>query len=179
MIRINLLPVEKKKKKKPVPAFLIAGILVMLVAVAVMAYLFYYYNTTLEATTMKFKANEQKMAELKKKINEVDNFEKLNKTVDERNKLIEQLRKNQNLPVMLIDEISKSVPSGVWMSAMTSTGSAVNIDGYAFTNADVVVYINNLKASALFSEISLQESKQTEMEKIPLYQFKLTFNVKG
>lgn len=179
MIRINLLPVEKKKKKKPLPVFFISGIVVVLVTVAVLAYLFYYYNTTLEATTMKFRTNEQKIAELKKKINEVDNFEKLNKTVDERNKLIEQLRKNQNLPVMIIDEISKSVPSGVWMSAMTSTGNTVNIDGYAFTNSDVVVYINNLKAAALFSDISLQESKQTEIEKIPLYQFKLTFNVKG
>jgi len=179
MIRVNLLPVKRKKKAKPLPAFVIATTLITVLVICALAYLFYYYNSTLQATQNRFDSNKQKIAELKEKIKEVDNFEKLNKTIEDRTKIIEQLRKNQSIPVMMLDEISKSLPKGVWLNSMevTGGGSNVSIDGYAFTNPDVVTFVENLKSSKLLTEIYLQESRQAEIEKIPLYQFKLTFRV--
>ena len=181
MIRVNLLPVKRKKKAKPLPTFVIATVLITVLVICALAYLFYYYNSTLQATKDRFDSNTKKIAELKEKIKEVDNFEKLNKTIEDRTKIIEQLRKNQNIPVMMLDEISRSLPKGVWLSSMavTGDGSSVNIEGYAFTNADVVAYVDNLKGSKLLTEIYLQESRQAEIEKIPLYQFRLTFRVAG
>jgi len=41
----------------------------------------------------------------------------------------------------------------------------------------VVAYVDNLKNSRKFSDVFLQESKQAEVEKIPVYFFKLTFKV--
>ena len=179
MIRINLLPVKRKKKAKPLPTFVIATVLLTVLIICALGYLFYYYNSTLQATKDRFESNKQKIAELKEKIKEVDNFEKLNKTIEERTKIIEQLRKNQSIPVMMLDEISKNLPKGVWLSAMAAVGggSSVSIDGYAFTNPDVVTFVENLKGSKLLTEVYLQETKQVEIEKIPLYQFKLTFRV--
>ena len=179
MIRVNLLPVKRKKKAKPLPSFVIATTLITVLVICALAYLFYYYTSTLQDTKNRFDANTKRIAELKEKIKEVDNFEKLNKTIEDRTKIIEQLRKNQSIPVMMLDEISRNLPKGVWLSSMavTGAGSSVSIDGYAFTNADVVAYVDNLKNSKLLTEIYLQESRQAEIEKIPLYQFKLTFKV--
>lgn len=177
MIRINLLPVKRKKKAKPLPTFVISTIAASAVILCVLAYLFFYYQSQLKDAQGRFETNKQKMAELKSKIVEVDNFEKLNKTLDERSKLIEQLRKNQNIPVMMLDEVSKHLPNGVWLSSMTVAGNTISLSGYAFTNSDVVTYVENLKNSKSLAEIYLQESKQAEVEKIPLYQFKLTFKV--
>lgn len=178
MIRVNLLPVKRKKKAKPLPTFVISTTLITVLVLIALAYLFFYYNSNLQTTQGKFDANKQKIAELKNKIKEVDNFEKLNKTIEERTKIIEQLRKNQNIPVMMLDEISRNLPRGVWLQSMTVTGGGSgSIDGYAFTNSDVVAYVDNLKGSKLLTDIYLQESKQAEIEKIPLYQFKLTFRV--
>lgn len=181
MIRINLLPSVKKKKKKrkPLPAFVLSIVVITGAAVVVLAYMYMHYNTGLQSAKAQFSANGQKMAELKKMIAEVDSFEKLNKTFDERNKIIEQLRKNQNIPVMMLDEISRRLPGGVWLYSAAVSGDSVSMDGYAFTNSDVVAYVDSLKSSTMFSDIYLQESKQGEVEKVPVYQFKLTFRIKA
>lgn len=177
MIRVNLLAVKRKKKAKPLPTFVISAVLFSVVMICVLVYLFLYYNSKLSTTKTQFETNKQKIAELKNKIKEVENFEKLNKTIDERNKLIEQLRRNQKVPVMMLDEVSRSLPKGVWLTAMSFSEKGGTLEGYAFTNSDVVAYVENLKGSKLLTDIYLQESKQAEVEKIPLYQFKLTFKV--
>jgi type IV pilus assembly protein PilN len=177
MIRVNLLAVKRKKKAKPLPAFVISATLVTILAVCVLAYLVFYFNSRLQSARNTVEANKKKIAELKEKIREVENFEKLNKTIDERNKIIEQLRRNQNIPVRILDELSRDLPNGVWLLALTSAGGGGTLEGFAFTNADVVAYVDNLKTSKLLTEIYLQESKQAEVEKITLYRFKLTFKV--
>ncbi|MCL5022298.1 MAG: PilN domain-containing protein [Nitrospirae bacterium] len=177
MIRVNLLAVKRKKKAKPLPAFVISATFATLLALCVLGYLYFYYTSKLDSAKARFDANKKKVAELQAKIKEVENFEKLNKTIDERNKIIEQLRKNQNVPVMILDEISRNLPKGVWLTTMSVAGAGGALEGYAFTNTDVVSYVENLKASKALSDIYLQESKQAEIEKIPLYHFKLTFKV--
>ena len=177
MIRINLLPVKRKKKAKPLPTFVVSITLITVVTVCALAYLFYYYNSNLKSAKEHFDSNKQKIDELKNRIKEVENFEKLNNTIEERTKIIEQLRKNQNVPVMILDELSRDLPKGVWLRTLAVSGGNGSIEGYGFTNSDVVAYVENLKGSKLLTDIYLQESREVEMEKIPLYQFKLTFRV--
>jgi len=78
---------------------------------------------------------------------------------------------------MMLDEVSKDLPSGVWLQSLTLSGGMVDIEGYAFSNSEVVAYVDNLKNSRKFSDVFLQESKQADVEKIPVYLFKLTFKV--
>lgn len=177
MIRINLLPVKRKKKPKPLPSFVVTSTFITLLVIFILGYLFYYYNSRLAEAKSRFETNKQKIEELKKRIKEVEDFEKLNKTIEERNQIIEQLRKSQNIPVVMLDELSKALPNGVWLRSLTFLGNSLSIDGYGFTNSDVVAYVDNLKSSKVFTDISLQESKQVEIEKIPLYQFKITMKV--
>lgn len=178
MIKVNLLPVKRRKKPKPIPAFMVTMILVTISVGIIMAYLVFFFNSRLEAKKVQFKENEKKIAEIKEKIKAVENFEQVNKLFQQRTSIIEQLRKNQSIPVKLLDEISKLLPNGVWLQTMTMSGENINIDGYAFANSDVVSYVDNLKNSKIFTEIYLQESKSSTIEKIPVYMFKLTFKMK-
>lgn len=177
MIRINLLPVARKKKPKPLPGVISSATILTVITIGALVFLFFYFNSKLQEAKFRFATNEQKKTELKKTIKEVEDFEKLNKTFEERNKIIEQLRKNQNMPVRIIDEISRNLPNGVWLQTLTVSGGSVSLDGFAFTNSDIVAYVNSMKNSTIFSDIFLQESKQTEIDKVSLYQFKLTFRV--
>ncbi len=177
MIRVNLLAVKRKKKAKPLPTFVISSTLLTVVTICVLAYLVFYFSSKLETAKRTVQRNKQKIEELKGKIKEVENFEKLNKVIDERNKIIEQLRRNQNIPVMILDELSRTLPNGVWLSVLSVTGGGGSLEGFAFTNADVVAYVENLKNSKLLTDVYLQESKETLLEKIPAYHFKLTFKV--
>ncbi|NWF53012.1 MAG: PilN domain-containing protein [Nitrospirae bacterium] len=179
MIKINLLPQRRKKKPKPIPSFLITSVGLTAIALIVMVGLVFVYNSRLSSKKAQYKMNETKIAELKAKIKKVENYEKLNKTIQEKNSVIEQLRKNQSIPVKLLDEASSLLPNGVWLKTMTLSGENVNIDGYAFANSDIVSYVDNIKSSQTFTDVFLQESKSTKVETANLYMFKLTFKIKG
>jgi len=179
MIKVNLIPTKRKKKAKPIPTFIIATVFVTIIAGITMAYLVFFFNSRLSMKKAQFAENERKIAELKEKIKAVENFEQLNKTFQQRNDIIEQLSKNKSVPVKLLDEISNLLPNGVWLQALTITGDKIDIEGSGFTNSDIVSYVDNLKNSKMFTEVYLQETKSTPVEKIPLYTFKLTFKIKA
>jgi type IV pilus assembly protein PilN len=178
MIKVNLLPVKRKKKHKPIPSFIVTMVIIVIVTIIVMANLAFFFNSRLSKKKALFKTNENKIVELKQKIKEVENFEQLNKTIKQRKGIIEQLRKNQSMPVRLLDEANNLLPSGVWLDKMAVSGENVSMDGYAFANSDIVTYINNIKNSQIFTEVYLQESKSTTIENTPLYMFKLIFKIK-
>jgi type IV pilus assembly protein PilN len=180
MIKVNLLPGKRKKRSKPIPSFLVLTVLITIGVLVVMAYLAFFFSSTLAAKKALFAKHEQEIAELKAKIKAVDDFEKRNKTFKERNEIIEQLSRNKSVPVKILDEISALLPNGVWLQGMTVTGDgSLNLEGYGFTNSDIVSYVDNIKNSKMFAEVYLQESKSAELEKVPVYMFKLTFKIKA
>jgi type IV pilus assembly protein PilN len=179
MIKVNLLPLKRKKKPKPIPSFVITAVMVTAVTVVVILGIVFIFNSRLFTRKAQFKANEMKIAELKTRIKEVENFEQLNKTIQDKNNVIEQLRKNQSIPVKLLDEASLLLPNGVWLNAMTTSKDNVNIDGYAYANSDIVSYVDNMKNSQTFTDVFLQESKSTNIDNTSLYMFKLTFKIKS
>ncbi len=178
MIKVNLLAVKRKKKPKPIPSFIVTMVVITIVTIIVMANFAFFFNSRFSKKRTLFQANESKIAELKQKIKEVENFEQLNKTIEQRNDIIEQLRKNQSMPVRLLDEANNLLPNGVWLDEMTVSGENVSMEGYAFTNSDIVTYVDNMKNSQIFTEVYLQESKSTNIENTSLYMFKLTFKMK-
>lgn len=180
MIKVNLLPIARKKRKKPkpIPSFVIIMTITTVVVAVIMAYLVFFFNSQLAAKKAQFAANERKIAELKEKIAAVENFENLNKSIQQKKNLIEQLRKNQSIPVKLLDEISNLLPKGVWLQTITVSGESIDVEGYAFTNSEIVSYVDNIKTSKLFFDIYLQESKSSVIENVSIYNFKLTFKMK-
>lgn len=178
MIKVNLLPVKRKKKAKPLPSFLVITVLTTVGICVILAYLTFFFSSRLSAKKEQFAANERKIAELKEMIKTVVDFEERNKTFRERTEIIEQLSKNKSLPVKILDEFSALLPSGVWLQSMSVSGGSINLEGYGFTNNDIVAYVDNIKNSPLFTEVYLQESKSVEAEKVAVYMFKLTCKLK-
>jgi type IV pilus assembly protein PilN len=178
MIKINLLPVKKKKKAKPVPSFIVAAVAVTIISCLLLGYLVYYFNGRIASRKQQVDANEKTLAKLKEKIKAVEDYEKRNATYKQRKDIIEQLGKNKILPVKVIDEVSRLLPSGVWLTSMAIDGTNVNLGCMGFTNTDVVNYVNNLKTSKLFTDVFLQESVQQQASGFSVYSFRLTFKVK-
>jgi type IV pilus assembly protein PilN len=178
MIKVNLLPIKRKKKAKPLPSFLIITIIFTVVVCIVMAYLSFFFSSRLSARKETFTNNENKIAELKAKIKAVEDFEKRNKTYKQRNDIIEQLSKNRSIPVKILDEVSALLPTGVWLKSMTVTNAGINMEGCGFTNPDIVIFVDHLKASTMFTDVYLGESRSVEIEKVPAYEFKLSLKLK-
>lgn len=182
MIKINLLPVKKKRKpsKVTIPQVPIIPMAVVFAITAIVAgYFWFSLGNKIDTLNADKASKEKTLADLKVKIKEVENFKRDNKIFEERTNIIERLKKAQSGPVLLLDEISLDIPERVWLLSLNESGGTINIEGLAFSNSDIVSFVNNLKGSKYLTDVGLIESKQGEKEKMPVFQFKLTCRVKA
>jgi type IV pilus assembly protein PilN len=181
MIKINLLPTKKKPPKKVIDLQqqLLLGLLLIVLVVMGM---WFFWNKQANKITALEKAKtvaEGRMREQENILKEVKNVEEERKKYTEKIGIIQQLKKNQEGPVRLLDEISKALPLGVNVASLNSSSNNINIEGEAFTNDDIVRFVDNLKASRLLSDVTLLETSQTKREGIDVYKYKLQFAYKG
>ncbi len=178
MIRINLLTEKGKRKFKGpenlVRALVIVNLSAWLIAGAVIVWLHFRVAQLGDETS----ANKKVVDTLTKRINETKKFEKLNKELGEQSELIETLRKNQSVPVRVLDEVSMLIPEGVWLNSLFFKDDGINLEGNGFSNIDIVVFIDNLKKSPDLLDVYLDESREAEIEKVKVYKFKAHFKVK-
>ncbi|MEE8329326.1 MAG: PilN domain-containing protein [Thermodesulfovibrionia bacterium] len=179
MIRINLLLVKRKKKPKPIPAVYIQSAIALVITLLVLGVITFYLSGKVSGLKSDKAVKEKRLTELKVQLKEVENFERDKKAFEEKIKIIEQLENNQKAPLRLLDQVSAQLPKGVWLTSLIDKGGAIDISGYAFTNTELVTYIQNLKGSKYLTDVALLESKQEKAGELLIYKFKLTLRVKA
>ncbi len=180
MIKINLLP-NKKKPAKKITELQKQLVLGSLILVLVGGGLFFYYNVLsnkIETLTATKKTAQARIAEQERMLTEVKNVEAERKIVADKIALIEQLKKNQDSLVHLLDEVSKTLPKGVNVASLSEKSGSISLDGMAFTNNDIVRFVENLKASRYCADVYLLETVQAKQDGIEVYKYKLQFRLK-
>jgi len=177
MIRINLLPTRRKKVVVLPPSLIYGAIGAVIVIILLVAYTI-YLNSKISSINQQVIAKQQRLNQMKAKLKEVENYERDNAEFRKKTQIIERLRSNQAVPLRLLDEVSERLPKGVWLTLLENRSNSVSIEGFAFSNSDLVAYVQNLKTSKYFENVELIESRQTEIDKFSVYKFKLTFRIK-
>ncbi len=181
MITINLLSTKKKAAKKltVLQQQMILGILILVAVVGGMWYFWNLQATTIADLKQKKSAAEARLAEQKKILDAVKNIEDERKKVQEKIDIIEKLKSSQSGPVHLLDEISKALPTNVNLTTLTESSNNISIDGEAFSNDDIVRFVENLKSSPYLTGVTLLETSQKKQEGTDVYSYKLQFVYKG
>jgi len=196
LIRINLLPVKRasKKSKAPVDEALMqlgVGLGVVLIFMGACGYRWQMLVDEVAHQTQLKEIKTKEIEALKKKVQEVEDYEKKKLSLENQVRIIEQLRKNQGGPVRLLDYLSQSLdPLKVWLSSVegdvqpamegkTLAPAKVTVAGKALTNDDIVEFVKNLQESNYFKSVILQESVQATEDGVNVYSFKLTMTVKS
>lgn len=184
MIRINLLSTgPKSQKAKPqydVRAQALLGVGVVLIAVVGCWMYSAALDREIETLQEEKQGREKQIAQLKEQVKQVQDFEQKKKLLEERNRVIDQLEKSRTGPVKVLDHVSQSIePLKMWLTKLGVASDMVELEGRALTNDDVVEFANNLRRTDYFTAINLQESKAASENKINVYQFRLTFRLKG
>jgi len=184
VIKINLLPVKRAAKKAKVAVDtamfqLVVGLGIVLVFVGACGY---RWQMLVDEVALRTQIKESKTKELdalKKKVQEVEDYEKNKRLLEDKNRIIEQLRKNQGGPVRLLDYLSQSLdPLKIWLSTVDGDVQ-VAITGKALTNDDIVQFIRNLQQSGYFIDVMLEESRQSAEEGLIIYLFRLRMSVRS
>ena len=123
------------------------------------------------------KRDLMRINQLKVQLKEVERFEADKKKFEDRIAIVQKLQKNQSVPVHLLDDVSRALPDRVWLSALKEKDGAVTIEGYAFSNADIVMFGNNLKSSKYLGDVAVVESTETNLENQPVFKFTVACKV--
>ena len=170
MIRVNLLGVERQKVKKasafdPAARVTLVCGLVLVAAVGGMGWWYWSLGQQAVRLDVERAAAQREQARLRTLLAEVQEFEARRSQLQQRVALIEQLRSGQNVPVQLLDHVSRSLPEMLWLTSFKTDGPAVTIEGRSTTLIGVSDFVGNLGATPLLQKPIQIVDSQVEMQK--------------
>jgi type IV pilus assembly protein PilN len=145
MVKINLLPVRQVKKRE-----LGRQVLVLMAAVLLLTLVlnFLWYNNrdgVAQHQAEQIADTSRRIAELEKVIGEVNNINKRKKEVEDKLKILNDLRKQRSGPVRMLDALSIATPKKVWLNQFTEQNNQVVLTGLAMTHDDVAEFMRSLQ----------------------------------
>lgn len=143
MILINLLPHREEKRARRKQAFF-AGL--GLAAAAGIAAAGVWYLVLQQMITTQQERNAYLTAEIKKLEDQIKDIATLRAEIEAlkaRQKAVEDLQTDRNMPVHLLNELVKQTPEGVYLMAIKQDGQNVLVNGVAQTNERVSEFLRN------------------------------------
>jgi len=177
MIKINLLKARKEKKKIGVRKEMMVFILSMVAVLALLFVVQWFIGGEKEKTLAQI-ANTKKEIEYYKSLRtEFEKAKEQQKILQEKLKVINQLRKEKSGPAKVLDELSIDKPEKVYFESVKKDGSKLGIEGVALDDETVANFMTNLRKSKLFKNVDLIVTEQIEVSKIRLKKFILSCEI--
>jgi type IV pilus assembly protein PilN len=143
VILINLLPHREEKRKRRKAAYF-TGLAAGAVAGVVVVGLWYFVLDEMKSAQME--RNAFLGAEIKKLEAQIKDIANLRAEIDAlkaRQKAVEDLQTDRNIPVYLLNELVKQTPEGVYLNSIKQTGQVVAVNGVAQSNERVSEFLRN------------------------------------
>jgi type IV pilus assembly protein PilN len=159
VILINLLPHRQAKRLRRKQAYF-AGLAAAGIAGAAIVGSAYLVLEQMKSAQME--RNAFIGAEIKKLEAQIKDIANLRAEIDAlkaRQKAVEDLQTNRNIPVHLLNELVKQTPEGVYLTTIRQTGNVVAINGVAQSNERVSEFLRN----TLYSSPWLQKPELVEI----------------
>jgi type IV pilus assembly protein PilN len=159
MIKVNLLPHRQIRRAERQREF---GLMASLVAVAAAAILFVswsYIHSKVQAQQSRNQRLQDEMARLDVEIAKIGNLKEQIKSVLERKQIVEGLQSDRNQAVLILDELARQLPDGVFFKSVKQIEDEIELKGVADTNARVATLVHNLSGSAIMHSPNLVEIK--------------------
>ena len=147
MPRINLLPHRESKRRERKLAFLVA-LGAAAVAAGVTAFAAYLlYGSMIEGQQHRNDLLRAEIKTLDKQIEEINDLESAKQRFIARMDIIEKLQRSRPEIVHVFDEIVRTLPEGVYLTAVKQTGPALKFEGVAQSSTRVSSFMRNIDGS--------------------------------
>ncbi len=175
MIRINLLPVKRTHQRQTVQQQMLAAVGLVIATIIGCIVWTATKESTAEKKRLQISKKEAELKQLDKIIGEVNEFTSKKKELEEKLKIIDQLKRGKTGPVRALDDLASGIPNRVWLTKLEEKAKQVTIEGRAIAHEDVSALMKALEKSKYFSNISLGFSKtaKDKASGATLYEFKI------
>lgn len=184
MILINLLPHREARRQERKRAFFTALGLAGLVGVGI---ILLWFGVLQQLTAAQERRNNFLSAEIKKLEDDIASVATLRAEIEQlkaRQKAVEDLQTDRNVPVYLLDELVKQTPDGVFLTAVKQNGNIVTVNGQSQTNERVSELLRNTAYNSPWLErpelVEIKVAAPPKGEKNPrrLFDFSMRVSIK-
>src|SRR5580698_1802294 len=179
MPRINLLPWREQERKVRRREFLVA-----LGAAAFAAVIFVLggkllYSSWIDSQTAKNNLLKKEIVKLDAQIADIQDLENRKQRLVARMEIIEKLQRKRPEIVHLFDELTRTVPEGVYLTQIKESGNKLEIHGVAQSSTRVSTFMRNIDASVWMDNPQLQVVEAAKDSPTGGSSFTLTMNTVG
>lgn len=152
MILINLLPHREEKRQRRKKAFFVGLGVAAAVGIGIAGM---WYLVLQQMIGTQQERNAFLSAEIKKLEEQIKDIATLKAEIDSlkaRQKAVEDLQTDRNVPVHLLNELVKQTPEGVYLTTIKQDGQVVAVTGIAQTNERVSEFLRNTAYNSTWLE---------------------------
>jgi type IV pilus assembly protein PilN len=143
VILINLLPHREERRKKRRAAFF-AGLLLTALAGLLFAGLWYFVlQQMISSQQERNNFLRQEIAELEVQIKDIASLKSEIESLKARQKAVEDLQTDRNIPVHILNELVRQTPEGIYFSSVKQADQVLTVSGVAQTNERVSEFLRN------------------------------------
>lgn len=180
MILINLLPHREVARKRRKEAFNVTMLLALLAGIALSALIYLWFQYQLDRQQGRNAYLKSEIGILDAQIKEIAGLEGEIAALRARQKAVEDLQADRNLPVHLLTELVQQIPEGVYISQLRQVDQNIEMKGVAQSNERVSEMLRNIADNTpWFAKPDLQEIVASTVALTPRDQRKVVnFNLR-
>ena len=144
MILINLLPHREAARKRRRETFQAVMVASALAGLAIAAVIYWWFQMMITDQQDKNNFLRGEIQVLEQQIKEIATIEEEIAALQARQKAVEDLQSDRNLPVHLLNELVKQLPDGVYVTSLKQADQVVTMQGMAQSNERVSEMLRNL-----------------------------------
>jgi len=159
MTRINLLPWRETLRKEKQRQFISVAVSAVVLMGMIILYIHLHIGSQIKAQTARNDYLKKEIAGVEEQIKEIKTLETEKKNLLSRMNVIQQLQGKRPEIVHVFYEIMRNVPSGIYLTSIKQTGTTLEIEGVAQSNARVSAFMRNLALTDWLEEPRLEVIK--------------------
>jgi type IV pilus assembly protein PilN len=118
-----------------------------------------YINSQVDAQAERNGRLDAAIVKLDKEIADIKDLKDQISTMLDRKQVVENLQTNRSQSVVVLDELSRQLPEGMYLKSIKQQGNVISIEGVADTNARIATLVRNLTVSNWMESPNLVEIK--------------------
>jgi type IV pilus assembly protein PilN len=184
VILINLLPHREEKRRSRKRAFFVGLATAGVCGLAAAGLWYSVLSGLIDAQEGRNFYLKDEVARLEAQIKDIAQLNAEIEGLKARQRAVEDLQTNRNVPVYLLDELAKQTPEGVYLTAIKQLDQVVTVSGVAQTNERVSEFLRNtLNNSKWLERPELVEIKAASVQSATkdqrrLYDFSMRVSLK-
>lgn len=142
-------------------------------------FIYHLFFGQIEYTKSYTQALESAKTNLISNVSAYFNDKKLQEKINARINVLQQLQESRYTTVRILNEITKIIPKGVYLTKMTRKDNDLEIEGLANSNLLIASFMQAIDKSSSLKIMSLQKVEKTEEKKVVATQFAIQLSLKS